>query len=110
MSEQAIATSLLWVMLALLFVASAYTIRHRHHVPWIVFLTFLLGSALFVLSAAIVATGRLFGGPVWTSPEIAWTVILIRALALAILAGVGMRVTMRPRWLIRRVDLWILSL
>lgn len=105
MPEQTYSAFFAWAVVLVILAAATHVLRQRHHVPWPVVLTFALGALAVGLAGAITATSALVGhmppDPAWM-----WAVIVLRALGSAVLLGVFMRLTLRPRWLIRRLDHW----
>jgi hypothetical protein len=100
-TEQGVAAVFAWGVAILLWVFTAVLFRQRRPVPWPVSFWGAIGMALLLTSAAIGAT-LLALGPL---PILfVYSLIVIRALASAILLGTIMRLTDRPRWLMRRMD------
>lgn len=105
MSEQALAAGLAWMLVAVLFASDVVIVVQRRHVPWDAAFALGVGTLMLAVAGAVTATDALSGQPMPT--PLVWFVVVTRAVVMAIFAGVLMRLTMRPRWLIRTIDRWL---
>lgn len=105
MPEQLIASGLAWLIVAALFTIDIVIAAKRHAVPWEAAFGLGIGALMMGVAGAIVATDALAHVDL---PDIwLWFVIVTRAIAMSIFVGIFMRLTLRPRWLIRLVDRWV---
>lgn len=105
MTDQAVAVVLAWSLVISLFLTDILLAVRRAHVPWGGVVMLAVGSLLLALASAVELTNILAGRPL--SQPLIWFVIVARALAGALFVGTLMRLTLRPRWLIRRMDKWL---
>lgn len=105
MTEQAISAALAWLVVAVLFTADVTIVAQRKHVPWDAAFALGVGTLMLATAGAVTATNALDGNGL--AQEWVWFVVVTRAMTMAIFAGVLMRLTMRPRWLIRSIDAWL---
>lgn len=105
MPEQAISAAFAWLVVAVLFAADIVIVVQRKHVPWEAAFALGVGTLMLAVAGAVTATNAITG----TTLPLAWVwfVIVTRAVTMALFAGVLMRLTMRPRWLLRAVDRWV---
>jgi len=102
MHEQAISAGFAWLVVLGFLAADLNVARQRRHVPWEVALGLGVGALLVALAGAVTATNAISGALL--PHEWVWFVVVARAVASAILLAVLMRLTARPRWLIRWVE------
>lgn len=101
---QIISASIAWGIVGILFVTALVLVYEHEDLPWSSALTFICGSILLGLAGALAATHAIENAATALPSSYLTGIIVCRAASAALFLGVVMRLTGRPRWLLRVVD------